>query len=734
MTNLDCLNASVSFYKDVKDMFGKPIYLQDIFHGIQTGAYKKQVEKIRALYPADLSDKEAKKRYQEAKRALPNFTISGNFTKCENDKLGKFSGFIGLDFDNLEDVDTAISELACDNYTVALFKSVSGLGLCLIVRVEQGRFLDAFEALEKYYLERYGYAVDPSGKNIARRRYVSYDDRARICNPEAPIFKGYLPKKAKKPEKPFFYVNSRDDIEHVFKQIEDKAVDIAPNYEDWYQLGYAFLAEFGDNGEQYFQRASQYHPDYHPDKVAKKWAMLCRQKSRTITIAKFFSLAKKAGLDLVSERTKEIAKIATLQKKTGVKKESVISTLQSMDGISPEESRPIVDAVFESKAEIEDDNDSAIGKIDMFVKRNYNLCYNLVTRRNENDGEEVDDRFESTLYLKIKQAFGKEITVTDVNKYLESDYIPTHNPLIRFFEKNKHMRPTGAIEALCNTITPVLNDYAKANVPNFVKYYFTRWLIGVVASAHGKDENPLYFILVGKMNTGKTQFWRNLMPQELENYYVESKMNDGKDDKMLMYSKLIIMTDEFGGDADAKMLKNLSSKSKISMRKYYGKHIESVKRLASFAGTSNLLEVINDPTGNRRIIAVNVDSINLDALKKIDKTEVFMEAYHLWKDGYSQHLNKEEIMQLNLCSTEFEEVSLERELIQKYFRPAEALDNGSIIEFLSATEVKIAIEKDSGQKLTSLNRIGQELKAMGYEQQVKAVNGTAKRGYKVVRV
>lgn len=184
-------DTKVSFYASVRDMAGKSLYLQDIFHGIQTGAYKDKVEAARVLYPHPTLKgddyKTAKQRYNEAKQQLPNFTVSGDFIRCENDKLGKFSGFMGVDFDSLEDVDTAISELACDSYTVAIFKSVSGHGLCVIVKVEHGRFAEAFEGLEKYYLEKYGYAVDPSGKNIARRRYVSYDPR-RVCTMPKPLF------------------------------------------------------------------------------------------------------------------------------------------------------------------------------------------------------------------------------------------------------------------------------------------------------------------------------------------------------------------------------------------------------------------------------------------------------------------------------------------------------------------------------------------------------------------
>ena len=52
-------------------------------------------------------------------------------------------------------------------------------------------------------------------------------------------------------------------------------------------------------------------------------------------------------------------------------------------------------------------------------------------------------------------------------------------------------------------------------------------------------------------------------------------------------------------------------------------------------------------------------------------------------------------------------------------------------DFLSATEIKIIIEKNSQQRI-SKNKLGKELKAMGFKQDNKKVNGEQKRGYYVI--
>ena len=731
----------VSVYRDVKDMAGNQgWYLPDILHGIKNGKWKQEVEAVRALYPSrslSRSDfKEAKKPYTAKKATLPNFTISGLFVRCENDKIATYSGFIGIDFDELEDVDTFLSEICADTYTYAAFRSVSGNGVCVIVKVERDKFAEAFLGLEKYYMERYGYPVDPSGKNLARRRFVSYDPDLYLREGDVPTFKLYpqKPKASKRQEKPLFFVNTRNDLEHIFRQLEDNRIDLTTSYDDWYQLGFAFINEFGEGGLDYFVRVSQFHPAFDRAKCERKFDMLLRQKPRTVTIAKFYSLAKKAGIDILSDKTKHIAKIAQLQKKQGSSRDSVISTLEKMDSIPYVESKPIVDAVFDSGAQVETD-ESVIDKIEMYINREHRMRRNLIKHRLEyvHSGENIDDCHEATIYIKLKQLHGKEITRTDVQQYMMSTMIEDYNPLTLFFERNKHRKSTGTIQQLANSITPKLNAWTMENLPMYVKYYLTRWLIGIVASVHG-DPSPLVLVLTGEGNTGKTWFFRHLLPQELREYYAESRMDGGKDDDMLMYTKLIVMNDEYAGSGkEAKHFKNLTSKERIQIRKVYGRHSESIPRLCVFCGTSNETEVINDPsTDNRRVIPIEVVRINHDLYNSIDKTDLLMEAYHLWKDGYSHHLNREEIIQLKNATHQFHEYSDERELIMKYFRKPDENDSQFVQDYLSATEIKIIIEKESAQRI-SQKRLAVELKAMGYAKDNKKVHGEQKRGYYVIR-
>jgi predicted P-loop ATPase len=130
------------------------------------------------------------------------------------------------------------------------------------------------------------------------------------------------------------------------------------------------------------------------------------------------------------------------------------------------------------------------------------------------------------------------------------------------------------------------------------------------------------------------------------------------------------------------------------------------KRLALLGGTTNEKAVINDPTGNTRILPVEVISINHDLYNSIDKDELFMELYRLYTSGEEWQLNKDEISVLKEVSGEFETIPFERELILKFF---EIPTNGGG-SMMTATDIKEVIECNSKQKILSLKKLGTELK------------------------
>ena len=200
-----------------------------------------------------------------------------------------------------------------------------------------------------------------------------------------------------------------------------------------------------------------------------------------------------------------------------------------------------------------------------------------------------------------------------------------------------------------------------------------------------------------------------MLPNYLKKYYAESKLDAGKDDDLLMCQKLIVMDDEMGGKSkqDEKRFKELTSKAVFSLRAPYGKGNEDFKRLAVLCGTSNDPEIINDPTGNTRILPIEVLSIDHELYNSIDKDELFMEAYRAYESGEVWQLTSGEITELNTVGQDFESSAIERELIMKFFgKPY----SGGFSEWLTTSEIKDIIETNTKQKIIGTKRLGAELR------------------------
>jgi predicted P-loop ATPase len=222
-----------------------------------------------------------------------------------------------------------------------------------------------------------------------------------------------------------------------------------------------------------------------------------------------------------------------------------------------------------------------------------------------------------------------------------------------------------------------------------------------------------------------------MLPAELRPYYAESKLDAGKDDEILMTQKLIIMDDEMGGKSkkESKRLKELTSKQTFTLREPYGKMNVDLNRLAVLCGTTNDLEILNDPTGNRRLLPIQIESIDFEVYNSVDKRLMLIEAYNLWKEGFNWQVNREDVDRMQLEHSKFEEYSKEYELIQKYFKVPESHFNSE----MTASDIQVKIEQATGQRLI-LKRIGAELKRMGFKQMLKKVNGKTARLYEVEEI
>ena len=112
--------------------------------------------------------------------------------------------------------------------------------------------------------------------------------------------------------------NKEEEIERIICEIEQRAVDIAPEYNDWVELGFALVDGFGENGREYYHRISCFHPDYQREETDKQYTRCLQAKGQGITICSFFHLAGLAGIPLNSVGEQDLSILPNNQNgKTG---------------------------------------------------------------------------------------------------------------------------------------------------------------------------------------------------------------------------------------------------------------------------------------------------------------------------------------------------------------------------------------------------------------------------------
>jgi predicted P-loop ATPase len=197
-----------------------------------------------------------------------------------------------------------------------------------------------------------------------------------------------------------------------------------------------------------------------------------------------------------------------------------------------------------------------------------------------------------------------------------------------------------------------------------------------------------------------------------------------------MTKKLLILDDEFGGKSkqDAKKFKDLISKQTFTLRRPYGRVSEDLPRFAVLCGTSNEDEVINDPTGNSRIIPVNITSFNLERFKSIDKRALWAEVLDFYNEvGNDWMLSKDDINDLGRIAATNKQASQEEEAFLQFFGIPE---EGDFCDYKTNTEIKTTIELNTRLKISHV-KLAAVLKALGVKKQVKKLNGVAQTVYAV---
>ena len=470
------------------------------------------------------------------------------------------------------------------------------------------------------------------------------------------------------PPRPSVFDYEEEDVKFAIDQINAKKIDLpleiskshmGSRHTNWIRIGYA-LTNLGEKGRAFFHEISKHYSNYGTEKTDKKFDELLRGSRGSVSMGSLRYMIRKVGIpDRDPRKTHVLETAIHHRKKIGqiggpINSEDCKSTIKriltDIDKLPEEFVLPYVEKVFEASKDLlgkEKDRDKEnIDEIIAFVN-SYPLKHNTRTAHLEIDGDEIGNKQTQTITIQAKKEFGKSTPSELIHTIMQSHYIPSYDPFKEFLQANElHPNQRGLLDEFIESIR-IVND--REGDIDFARILIRKWMLGIIASMMG-THSVLCLVLCGRQNIGKTRFFRELLPDALKRYYCEDKFDPGKDSYLLMTKKLIICDDEFGGKSkrEAKLFKEILSKEAITIRKPYDRVSEDLTRLSVFCGTTNDEHILNDPTGNRRILPIHINGINFEKMDKIDRTGLWIELYRLWKENPTGFfLTPEEIATLN---------------------------------------------------------------------------------------
>ncbi len=250
------------------------------------------------------------------------------------------------------------------------------------------------------------------------------------------------------------------------------------------------------------------------------------------------------------------------------------------------------------------------------------------------NGEIINETVYNTIYLELCKDLGRDIPRSKFESVIKSLYIDQYHPIREFITQNADRDPKGTFEKWLDCLELKNTDLD----PSVVLHFLQKWYVGMVAQAlDGPFPNEFFLsVLSQRQGVGKTTLLRRyLLPEELRNYQAEHSLTFTDDYKVLMGQVLLLIDDEMDGRSyeQSQSFKNILSTGTNTTRRKYDRRISSIKRRASFAGSGNSLKVVRE-RGERRIIPIEVLRIDRNKLNQLDLTDMFIEAYHLFMEGY----------------------------------------------------------------------------------------------------
>lgn len=321
----------------------------------------------------------------------------------------------------------------------------------------------------------------------------------------------------------------------------------------------------------------------------------------------------------------------------------------------------------------------------------------------------VEPRVQKRMTLEVQLA-DIRVSIKDVRNFLESDYIKNYNPIEEYlFQCYDKWDGKDHIRALARTVP--------TNNPHWEDWFYT-WFLGMVDQwrgySHRQYGNSVAPLLISKQGYNKSTFCRRLLPPELQWGYSDNLiLSEKRQVYQAMAQFMVINLDEFNQispQVQQGFLKNLIQLPTLKYKPPYGSHVMEFPRLASFIATSNMKDILSDPSGNRRFIGVELTG-PIDVSVRPNYQQLFAQALSALNNGEKSYFDAQQVKLIMKSNSQFEIIQPIDQYFLLYFELVEDEKEG---DYLTAAEIFDYLKKQIGSslKVNSLMGFGRKLANM----------------------
>ena len=360
---------------------------------------------------------------------------------------------------------------------------------------------------------------------------------------------------------------------------------------------------------------------------------------------------------------------------------------------------------FSSKA----DSNPLLLRIEEFIGEHYRVRYNVLSGQYEVTEHNIEQwmAVNGTLCNRILMELNRSGIIL-AKPYLVKTVIEggtlaeQYHPVRSYLQSLPAWDGTERIEELFRRVT----DDAQ------LLRWLRKWFIAMVAqvmNCMGTYGNSVCPILISHVQGwGKSQFAKLLVPPQVGGFFTDTfnlQQEDGCLRRMTAY--MLINVDEIDRFGDRRMatFKNMVQLAVVSMKRAYHTQMEEKERMASFIATSNRRYLLNDESGSRRFICVELTH-SIDVATPVDHTQLYAEALAALDRGERCWFDEEEMRQLEAHNAAFAVSQGVWALMRRCLTVCEIPDNGNerTEKLPSATEVYDYLHHQSPSAMAGIER------------------------------